>query len=521
MPSRHIAKLSAAILPLLVAGCAVGPDFKTPEIQAPAQWRGEPPAPTLGENATFAGLCPTHAAEPEDYSIADLPWWEVFKDPFLQTLVREALENSTDIRVTLARLDAARAAAGIANSTYYPSVAYAGTAFRNNPKSTTMLPNAGGFTFGGTVNWELDIWGRVRRMNEASFAQFAATVEARNASVLSLVAAVATSYFNLQALDAKHEIAVRTHELRSKTFWLASEKLDKEVGNQIDTFQFEAEMLAAKADALGFKQAVEQQENAICVLLGRTPGKIERSKNTSFKPVFEAVPAGIPSDVLQRRPDLRAAAQNVRVANAQIGANIANYFPQITLTGVLGFASPQLKHLFDRSHSASQGGGSLFGPLFDAGATYYAVREAKARTREAIALYEKTALTAFAEVNDALQLFRASSEQLEDLANIVDRREKVLDKLQQAKDVGTLSLFPIIDADRYLYASKLALVDMQTANLSAAVQLYKALGGGWRSADLKYPLVNVQGKITDGPGSEKTKADGEAGRERLPDTKRR
>jgi len=519
MRPRHFAKLTVSLLPLLAAaGCAVGPDYETPKVETPDAWRDQSAPPTAGELATRRGLCPAHAAEEDDASIASLAWWEVFTDPQLQALITTALENNKDIRAAVARLEAARAAAGIANSVYYPSIGYSATAFRSDPKTATTLPNMHGFTVGGTVNWELDLWGRVRRLNEAAFARFAATADAKNAVVLSIVSAIASSYFNLQALDAKYEIARHTVELRGKALWLTNEKLDKDVGNKIDPLQYEAEMLAARADMRAFKEAIARQENAISALLGQTPAPVARTTVKEFKPLFNAAPAGIPSDLLLRRPDLRAAAQNVRAVNAQIGANIANYFPKITLTGILGFASPQLKELFDGHHKAAQGGGSILGPLFDAASTYYSVKEARALTLEAVANYEKTAFAAFAEVNDALTSLQISAERLDDLAAIVDRRAQVLEKLQLAREVGTLSLFPVIDADRYLYASKLALVDSQFANHTAAIQLYKALGGGWRSADLKKPLVNHKGQITDGPGKNSEEGAVSPG-DKVPDTK--
>ncbi|MDR3228048.1 MAG: TolC family protein [Puniceicoccales bacterium] len=478
---RHLAPL--AILPLLfAAGCAVGPDFEPPKVESPKTWRDAAPA-----------------AATDAPTIANLPWWEIFKDPALQTLVNEALDKNKDLHIALARLDAARAAAGISNAAYYPSIGYSATAFHNDPKAG-QLTNPHGYTLGGTINWELDLWGRVRRINETATARYFATAEARNSVVLSIVSGVASAYFNLRALDAKLAIAQRTLETRREVAKLARLKLEKDVGNEIDPLQFEAEMLSAQADVLEFRRAIAELENAISVLLGRTPGPIKRAAVAdNIAAILPKIPAGVPSEILHRRPDLRAAEFELKAANAQIGAAVAGYFPKITLTGILAFVNPQLKGLVDHNSKYTQGGGSLLGPLFDAGATYYSVEGAKASTREALLAYEKAVLTAFQEVNDSLTSLQISRERIGHLQTLVSHREKVLSKLNEAEQNGTLSKFPVLDADRYLYAAQLALVDAKTADQLYAVRLYKALGGGWRSADLKKPLIDNRGKPSDCP----------------------
>jgi multidrug efflux system outer membrane protein len=509
--SRHsVRPLTAlALLPLLLAaGCAVGPDFEQPKVTAPDQWQ-------------VAAPVPANAAD-----IANLPWWEVFKDADLQTLVRDALTGNPDIRAALARLEAARAAAGISNAQYFPSLSYNASAFRYDKKNVTVVAGSDGraanvvtsnaFALGGAVNWEFDLWGRVRRLNEAATARYFAEAENKNAVVLALVAGVAEAWFNLRSFDEKIRIAEETYASRKESARLARLKFDNGVASEIDPLQFEAEALQAQADLRSFKQAASALENAISILVGKTPGPITRKPvDKNAPPALADIPAGVPSDILLRRPDLRAAEHSLRAVNAQIGAAVASFFPRITLTGVLNFAAPQLKGLVDRDTKYTSGGGSILGPLFDAGATYYAVKEAKALTQAALAQYEKAALTAFAEVNDVLVAQQTARERVGDLSKIVEQRRKILDKVSQAEEGGVFSKFAVLDADRALYGAQLALVEARSADQLSVVRLYKALGGGWNvvvKSDKKdadkgdadkanyKPLVDNTGTIAEGPG---------------------
>jgi multidrug efflux system outer membrane protein len=473
---------AAALAPLLfAAGCAIGPDFKAPEIKAPVAWRVAAPA--------------------DAPNIANLAWWELFKDePALVELIRDGLENNKEIRIAIERMAQSRAALGISQAAFLPSVGYAGTALHSDPKTFTGTgPN--GYVLGGNVAWELDLWGRVRRMHESASAAYFATAESKNAVVLSLVADIATGYFNLRMLDEQVTISTQTAETREKATRIAQERLDKGIGNAVDARQFEADAISARATIISFKNAAALQENALSFLVGRAPGTIARAARPpaarSTAPAALDIPAGLPAELLRNRPDLRVAEQNVRAANAQIGAAIANYFPKVSLTGALGFFSPQLKGLFDKG--GAQGGAGLLGPILDGGATYYSVKGAKARTREAVLAYEQTALNAFREVNDALVTLQFNRERTALLRRQVAALADALEKTDIAYKNGKLALLPVLDADRNLFSAKLALVDARAVELTTAVRLYKALGGGW-SPDLKQPLINAKGEITAGPG---------------------
>ncbi|MDR2429818.1 MAG: efflux transporter outer membrane subunit [Puniceicoccales bacterium] len=468
--------LALALLPLLTAGCAVGPDFETPKIDTPADWRIATPAT----------------------AVANLPWWEVFKDKDLQILIQTGLEENKDIKIALARLEQATAAIHIATAAYLPSVDYSAGAHRSYGTQGPGTPRPHGFTLGGTVQWELDLWGRLRRLDESASAQYFATEASKNAVVLTLVSEIASGYFRLRLLDAQLALAQQTAQTRRRAYELAHNKFENGVGNLIDTRLFEAEMHSAQASISEFTRAIALQENALSVLLGRNPGAILRQRNAhavtpDAYPTLPEIPAGIPSGLLQRRPDILAAEQRVRAANAQVGAAIAEYFPRVSLTGALGFINPSLAHLLENNSMGRQGGGTLLGPLFNGGAIHHNVRRTKAATREAVLTYENVALNAFREVNDALATLQSARQRITHLEKQTAALREATEKTRQAYESGTVSFLPVLDADRNLFNAQLLLLDTRTQELDATVKLYKALGGGW-STDGTAPLVDTSGK---------------------------
>ena len=471
--------LTLALLPLLATGCAVGPDFETPKINTPDAWRTDTPADTP--------------------AIVNLPWWEVFKDKDLQILIQTGLEENKDIKIALARLEQATAAAHITFGAYLPGVDYNGGAYRSYGTQGPGTPRPHGFTLSGSVQWELDLWGRLRRLNEAAAAQHFATEAGKNAVVLTLVSEIASGYFRLRLLDAQLDLARQTAQTRQRAYELAHNKFENGVGNLIDTRLFEAEMHSAQASISEFTRAIALQENALNVLLGRNPGTILRQRDPHAVtpdtwPTLPEIPAGIPSQLLQRRPDILAAEQNVRAANAQIGAAIAEYFPRVSLTGALGFINPSLAHLLENNSMGRQGGGTLLGPLFNGGATYYNVQKTKAATREAILTYENIALNAFREVNDALASLQATRQRITHLEKQTAALKEAMEKTRQAYESGTVSFLPVLDADRNLFNAQLLLLDTRSQELDTTVKLYKALGGGWSTASLE-PLVDANGNV--------------------------
>ena len=473
MFQRYI--LSFTLLPLMFGGCAVGPDFSPPTVDVPASWRME----------TLAG------AE----SIANLPWWEVYKDANLQQLVQEGLASNKDLKMALARLDQARAALGGSGAAFLPGVNYSGGAYRSYGRQGPGTPNPHGFSLAGNVQWEIDLWGRIRRLHESAAAQYAATAEDRNAVVLALVSEIAVGYVRLCSLDAQLVLAEETVKTRQASLDLAQLKLDAQTGNEIDVLRFKAELITARTSITSFKQAIQLQENALGVLVGRSPGPIARGGIPLPAVVLDQIPTGLPSDLLLRRPDIRGAEQRVRAANAQIGAAVANYFPRISLTGALGFINPSLGNLLESDSRGRQGGGSLLGPIFNGGAIYYSVKQAEAATREAVEAYGQAVLNAFREVNDALATLHAARALEKDLTQQVDALAKALEKIRQGTEGGLFSKLPELDADRALFAAQLQLADARTSALVASVRLYQVLGGGWFLDSTDTPIVNSKGEV--------------------------
>lgn len=461
----------------MFGGCVVGPDFSSPKVDVPASWRVE----------TSAG------AE----SIANLPWWEVYKDASLQLLIREGLASNRDLKMALARLEQARAALGGSGAAFLPGVNYSGGAYRSYGQQGPGSPNPRGFTLAGNVQWEIDLWGRIRRLHETAAAQFVATAEERNAVVLALVSEIAVGYVRLCSLDVQLVLAEETVKTRQASLDLARRKLDAQTGNEIDVLRFKAELITARTSITSFKQAIQLQENALSVLVGRNPGAVVRGTSPLPAEVLGQIPVGLPSELLLRRPDVRGAEQRVRAANAQIGAAVAHYFPRISLTGALGFINPSLGHLLENDSMGRQGGGNFLGPIFNGGAIYYSVKQAEAATREAVEAYGRTVLNAFREVNDALVTLQAACALERDLEEQVDALARALEKIRQGTEGGLFSKLPELDADRALFASQLQLADARTNALVATVRLYQALGGGWFLNTPDTPVVNDKGELVD------------------------
>lgn len=463
----------------------VGPDYEAPEIQAPEAWRTAAP-----DNAA---------------SIANQSWWEVFHDEDLQNLIQVALEENKDLKMALARLDQARAAIGVTDAAFLPSIDYSGgyQRTRSHTGANPGTPRHDRYSLGGTVNWEIDLWGRIRRLSESAEAQYLSVEENKNAVVLALVAETASSYFRLRMLDAQLAITEHTAKTRVDAYKLALAKLEAGTKSEIETFQFEADMLSAQAAISQFKQGIAIQENALSVLLGRNPGEIIRDRSTPT-PFLAEIPAGIPAEILLRRPDIRAAGQQIRAANAEIGAAVANYFPTVSLTGALGFINPSLGNLLENHSMGRQGGGTLLGPLFNGGATYFSVKQAEARTKEMLLNYENVVLNAFREVNDSLVTIQNTRERITHLAQQVEVLEKSLTLTKERYKEGIDDSLVVLDADRHLFTAQLELASARTEELTATVQLYKALGGGWQVVNEKGengPLINGEGKIAQGPGA--------------------
>jgi len=456
----------------LLAGCTMGPNYHRPDVQAPQNFRAPEPG------------------VPGPASLADLKWWEVFKDEQLQQLVRTALVQNYDLRDAVVRVEAARANLGITRSNQFPQVGATGDLelTRLSRDGSFALPSS--FVASQNRNWgqatlnllsfELDLWGRLRRATEAARANLLSAEENRKAVVTTLVSDVATSYFTLRDLDAELDISNRTLQTRRESLRLTQERQGGGVSTLLDLRQAEQLVDTAAETIPTLQQQIGQTENQISLLLGKNPGDIARGQTLTDQVLPPEVPAGLPSALLERRPDIRAAEQNLVAANAEIGVAKAAYFPQLSLTGLLGGQSSQLSSLFSGPHSTYSFVPQISQPIFTAGRLKSGVRLAEAQKESALIQYQKTIQTAFTEVSNSLiahQRVRESRTQQEALVKALQDRTR-LAYLRYRGGVDTQ--LNALDADRDLFQSELTLSQINLSELLAVVQLYKALGGGWQ-----------------------------------------
>jgi outer membrane protein, multidrug efflux system len=448
-------KIVVAILPLLFTGCAVGPKYVRPAIQPPANFYS--------------------AQEAAANSVADLAWWELFKDPVLQDLIREALKNNYDLQLAVARVEQQRALLGVSRSQYYPQVGY--DASISGQQSPT-IPNHTYYSFGFSTFWEIDLFGRIRKLNEAQRAIYFSTEEARRDIRLVVMSDVAQGYFQLRALDKQLEIAHRTVESFEATLDLFQRKFQGGAASGLEVARAQAALSNVAAVIPDFERQIVAQENALNLLLGRNPGPIARGSALADQYDPPDVPAGLPAALLERRPDLREFEQNLIAANANVGVAIANFFPTISLTGLLGGISPQLSEL-TASGKAWSIAGNLSGPIFTGGRLKNEYRASLALRDQAKISFEKAVTQAFGEVSTSLsahqQLAKAYREQL---ASVDAYRESV--RLSFIRyDSGLSSYFEIVDAQIQLYPAESTSVSYDLGRKLAVVDLYRTLGGGW------------------------------------------
>jgi len=469
----RIASVAPALAVALLTGCTVGPDYHRPGIQTPNAFRS--PAPIPAADST---------------SLGDLKWFEVFKDERLQELERTALVQNYDLRDAAARVEAARANLGITRSNQLPNFDAGAdittTRFSRNgslPLPAALAPSQNR-TFGqATLNllsFELDFWGRLRRATEAARAELLSTEENRKAVMITLVSQVADAYFSLRELDDELEISKRTLATRQESLDLTKNRQSGGVATLLDLRQGEQLVYTAAETIPTLQQQIEQTENQISLLLGKNPGEVLRGRSLTEQQMPPEVPAGLPSALLERRPDIRAAEQNLIAANAQIGVAKAAYFPQISLTGALGGQGTQLSSLFSGPSAIWSFTPQVTQPIFTAGRLKSNVKLQEALRDSALVQYEKSIQTAFTEVSNALiahQRVRESRVQQELLvAALQDRTRLAYLRYRGGVDL----LLNALDADRDLFQAELTLSQIRFSELDSVVQLYKALGGGWQ-----------------------------------------
>jgi len=418
----------------------------------------------------------------EARSLADVPWWDVFDDPILKGLIEEAVRNGFDARLAAARVQEARARFGIARSQFFPSVDYEGAWQR--ARADQILNPSGEAQTAWTVDvgfsWELDLWGRIRRLNESARAEYLATEEARRGVLLSLVSDVAIAYMELRELDQDLEIARRTTAAFQDTYDLFNRRLEGGAASALETARAEASLGQVAAEIPEIERAIVARENQINFLLGRNPQPIPREDPLVAVP--PDVPPGLPSTLLERRPDIRQAEQLLIAANANVGAAKADFFPRLSLTGLFGNVSPELGDLFSHGKTWSIGAG-LLGPIFQGGRIKRTYEVAQAQWQQARIQYEAAAANAFGEVSSAL----------------VDRAKLVETERQRARTVaayqeavrlanvryasGLSAYFEVLEAQQQLFPAELSLAQTRRDQLVAVVNLYRALGGGWQAQE--------------------------------------
>jgi multidrug efflux system outer membrane protein len=455
-------RLAAALAALLLSACTVGPDYERPPLELP--------------EASGAAV---PAAAPEG-------WWRLFADPVLDRLVAEALEANRDLRAAAARVDAARARYGVVRAEQFPAVGIQGSSSRDRFSESVGFPPPPDAIESTThrlvvrASWELDFWGRYRRSSEAARGELAASEAGREAVRMTLVGDVVRGYHALRALDAALAVAVRTLEGRAKALELQKLRYDSGIVSELELRQVEADVRGAEALVPLLEQRRAREEGALALLLGRSPravfaASVERGGGALAAP--PDVPAGLPSDLLLRRPDLREAEARLMAANARIGVARSAYFPAITLTGFYGGESQALADLFSspaRSWSVAAG---LLQPVFGAGEIAAGVDLAEANTREAVALYEQAVARAFGEARDAIAAQGTSRR----IALATREREAALGRALELSKVryanGTVSLFEVLETERQLLAARLETLDADRDRRSAIVDLFLALGG--------------------------------------------
>ena len=455
--------LPALALFFLLGGCAVGPNYQRPPTRTPSAFLGE--------------------AQVSTNSLGDLPWWQVFQDDALQQLIRGAVTNNYDLRIAETRVEQAGAIAAQSRAALFPQLGYEAEAARGRNALITVptanKPVANLFVAAGSASWEIDLWGRLRRLNESARAQYFATLEAQHDVRLSLISQVAQAYFQLLALDANLVIAKNATNAFSETLKIFSERLQHGVTSRLETSAAEAARATAAAQIPDLERQIALQENQLNVLLGRYLGAVARNDSLLTQPSPPDVPAGLPSALLERRPDIREAEQQLRSANAQVGVAVANFFPHLTLTGLLGQVSPELSAVTSGGANAWSVAANLAGPLFQGGRLAAQYRQAKAARAQYWLQYESAVLTAFREVSDALISRQRLAEARVEQERAVSAYQQAVQVVTERYRLGQSSYYEVLQEQQQLFPAENTLVQIRLNQLLNSVQLYRALGGGW------------------------------------------
>ena len=450
----------------VLAGCMMGPNYQRPAVDTPQTWRFE---------------------DKEAKDVANTAWWEQFGDPVLNELIQTALKENKDVKIAAARVEQFIGQYGTTRAALFPQIGAGGAYGRQRVSELTgpsPLEHSGlNPTFNSSelflnAAWEIDLWGKLRRATEAARANMLSSEEGRRTVILTLVSAVANSYINLRDLDKQLDHTRKAAQSYKESYDIFKLRFEYGIVSEVEVSQSKSQYEQAASNIPFFEKLISQQENALSVLLGRNPGPIARGK-TIDQLMLPAVPAGLPSDILTNRPDIRQAEQNLIAANANIGVAKALYFPSVSLTGLFGWASNDLSDLFKGPAKAWSWAAPFTAPIFTAGAIAGQVQSAEALQQQALLTYQQSIQTAFREVDDSLIDQKRTREQLAALADQVGALRQYANLAWLRYDNGYTSYLEVLDAQSRLYTAELTHTQTQGVLFRALVNLYKAMGGGW------------------------------------------
>lgn len=478
-------RLLCACIAAMLGGCVVGPNYERPVVKTPDAYLYEPK---------------DVAAE------ADIAWWKLYGDPVLDQLITDALENNKTVKIAAARVEQAAGALTTQRSSLYPQVTYQGGAARERfseqgqPSTGVKNPDNNFQALAG-VSWELDLWGRIHRLTEAAQANLLATQEARRGVILSLVSSVALNYIELRGLDEQLDVANRTLANYAESLRLMELQFNYGRVSLMNVEQAKTRYETAAATIPQIRQQIVERENAISILLGQNPGPIARGKSI-YALTLPAVPPGVPSELLERRPDLLQAEQQLIAANAQIGAAKALYYPNISLTAALGGVSTELGQLFSGSARAWNFGGVVTGPIFTAGNIEGQVAQAEASHKAILLAYQQAIQSAFADVENALSSRTQLASQVDAQEKLVKAQKNYAKLARLLYDGGYAPYSTVLQAEEQLFPSELNLVTVRSQQLGSLVVIYKAMGGGWVANATDIADQFVQDKISAQPAAD-------------------
>ena len=460
---------------VFLTSCAMGPDYQRPPTEVAERFR-------LAEGSADLP------------SVANLPWWDLLRDEQLQQLIRTALADNKDLQRAVATIEEFRARALIAQTDYLPQLTAAASAPAGRSAVFLFPGFASPFNYYllGNLSWEMDLWGRLRRTHEAVRAELLSKEENRRAVTIQLVSAVAEAYFTLLQFDLQLDIAERTLQSWDESVRIAQARLRQGMTSKLDADQFEAERANAAARTAELHRQMVQAENQLSVLVGRQPFAVGRGRALDQQVMPPEVPAGLPSELLQRRPDLLVAERQLAAVTARIGVAKADRFPRITLTGLAGLAHPELSLIFTEASSFGVFGAGLAAPLFNAQVLGFQQEALEAQSKEALAHYQQAVLTAFREVEDALIAVQTARTQSDSQQHQVTALQSALKLAELRYKGGLANYLDVLVARRNLFEAELAWTSTRRLLLASVVQLYKALGGGW-SANMQSAEVGKKG----------------------------